>query len=322
MSLGLIDLWVQLDDLLVLREVGLEITKPEYHVVLGPSGAGKTTLLRTIAGLVEPYRGSIIIDGEDVTNEPPWERGVSLVHQTPGLLPHLTVMENIVEAAARRGGLDKESARREALRLAKMLAITEVLDKKPGNISGGQLQRAALAVALASKPRILLLDEPLSHLDRSTAESARRLLKTIQRSENITVVHVTHDVDEALALADTISVIAGGRIEVYGDARRVYECPRKAVAATLLGHSILPGEVIGASKGFYSVAPEHVAFKKGGPWLVERVEYERGRILVEARLGSLLVRGYVSPREVEWIPRPGELVEPIFLTDKPCELEG
>jgi ABC-type sugar transport system ATPase subunit len=322
LSLELIDLWVQLNDLLVLREINLKIRKPEYHVILGPSGAGKTTLLRTIAGLVEPYRGSIVIDGKDVTNKPPWERGVGLVHQTPGLLPHLTVMENIVEAAARRGGLDKESARREALRLAKILAITDVLDKKPGNVSGGQLQRAALAVALASKPRILLLDEPLSHLDRSTAETARRLLKAIQQSEDIIVVHVTHDIDEALALADTISVIASGRIEVSGDARRVYECPRKAMAATLLGHSILPGEVIGAGKGFYSVAPEHVAFKKSGPWLVERVEYERGRILVEARLGNLSVRGYLPPREAEWIPHPGEPVEPIFLTDKPCELEG
>ncbi len=321
MSLELVDLWVQLDDLLVLREVNLKIKRPEYHVVLGPSGAGKTTLLRTIAGLVEPHRGSIIIDGEDVTDKPPWERGVSLVHQTPGLLPHLTVIENIVEAAARRGGLDKNSAKKEALRLAKILAITDILDKKPRNISGGQLQRAALATALASRPRILLLDEPLSHLDRSTAESARRLLKAIQQSENIVVIHVTHDVDEALALADTISVIANGRIEVYGDARRVYECPKKAIVATLLGHSILPGEAIGAGKGLYSVAPEYVAFKKGGPWLVERVEHERGRVLVEARLGSLSVKGYMLPRETEWIPYPGEPVEPIFLTDKPCELE-
>ncbi|NOZ88890.1 MAG: ATP-binding cassette domain-containing protein, partial [Crenarchaeota archaeon] len=234
-----------------------------------------------------------------VTGLPPWERGVALVHQMPGLLPHMSILENVALAAELRGRLPRWEARREAARLLERLGVAGVADRRPVEVSGGQLQRAALAAALAARPRLLLLDEPLSHLDRSTAEAAAELLSRLPREEGVAVLHVTHDLDEALRLAEEITVLHAGRVAETGEAGRVYTCPRSLEAAELLGFNLLHDAAWLGLGGCVAVHPEAVEplpHPRGG-WRLRGMWRERGRVLVELewRGSSLRLRGYVDP---------------------------
>ncbi len=189
----------------------LEAERGDYLVVLGPSGAGKTLLLRTIAGLEKLRRGEIILDGRRIDHLPPEERGFALVPQDYALWPHMTVLENIVYPQEVRGTPRREAEER-AKRLARRLGIEHLLDRKPSTLSSGEQQRAALARALAVKPRVLLLDEPLANLDPGSRQASRRLLSTIHKEEDITVVHVTHNIIDALVLATRVAYLEAGRI--------------------------------------------------------------------------------------------------------------
>lgn len=291
----------------VLHRVSFGLEEAGYLVVLGPSGSGKTTLLRTIAGLLEPDEGRVLVGGRDVTRKPPWERGVALVQQVPGLLPHLTVEENIILAAETRAGLSRSEAREEARRLAAMLGIEDVLDRRPGGLSGGQLQRAAIAVALATRAGVLLLDEPLSHLDRPLAEQLRGELAAIHRATGATVVHVTHDQDEALALATHLAVLIEGRIEAFGRSVEVYYRPPSARVARFLGHNVVEaGRLDPGMQGVYSVPPEAVAPDPDGAYRgrVRSLARERGRVTVLLETEAGLLRAYLHPRDAEHL-EPG-----------------
>jgi len=306
----------------VLHGVTLEAPAGQLTVVVGPSGSGKTTLLRAVAGLVE-YEGRVVIGGVVVDAMPPWERGVAMVQQVPGLLPHMSILANVALAAELRRGLSRGEAVEQARRLLEEVGLRGLEDRRPGELSGGQLQRAAIAAALATGAELLLLDEPLSHLDRLTAERLRGLLASLP-ARGATVLHVTHDLDEALALADRMVVLHGGRVEAQGDAEAVYRCPGSRRAAELLGHGIVEGAALGEAGGLYSAAPDYVILhpSPGSPWVVTAAVRERGRLRLTARhTGGLGVLHSFHPATGGPPARPGERVEPELVAE-PCRLEG
>ncbi len=250
-------------DLIALYRVNLAAEPGRVTVIAGPSGSGKSTLLRLVAGLETPDEGKIYFDNEDVTPFPPWDRRSVMLSQRPVLLPHLTILENIVLAAESQG-LTREEAMDEAHRIASFLGITDILDRRPGTLSGGQLQRASLAAVISARPRVLLLDEPFAHLDLPLRESFRRLVKDVARRQGITVIQVTHDQDEALELADNLIVLINGRIYDSGDPLRVYYNPSSLEVAAFLGHNIVCEPPFTRKKGVpASFPPEAVAIGKG-----------------------------------------------------------
>src|SRR3954447_15786098 len=221
-----------------VRETNLDIRDGEFFSMLGPSGCGKTTTLRMIAGFEIPDQGRILLRGSDVTNAPPNQRNVNTVFQHYALFPHMTVADNV------SFGLELKKVprgeRRE--RVAEMLRVVELEGmekKKPQQLSGGQQQRVALARALVNRPDVLLLDEPLGALDLKLRRAMQIELKRIQTEVGLTFVHVTHDQEEAMTMADTIAVMNGGQIEQAGSATDLYERPDTAFVANFLGISNL-----------------------------------------------------------------------------------
>jgi spermidine/putrescine transport system ATP-binding protein len=210
----------------------------EYVCLLGPSGCGKTTLLRLVAGFEEPTSGEILLEGRSLTGVPPERRDVNVVFQSYALFPHLTVHENVAFGPRMRRlpAAEIESRVIEALRLVRLDGLGA---RRPSQLSGGQQQRVALARALVNRPRVLLLDEPLSALDRSLRLAVQEELKALQRETGITFVHVTHDQNEALSLADRVVVMRGGAFEQVGAPRDVYRRPRNRFVAEFLGSSNL-----------------------------------------------------------------------------------
>ena len=217
-----------------LNGVDMEVRKGEFVVVLGPSGAGKTLLLECIIGLRKPTKGKIFIDHRDVTNFPPERRNLAYVPQNYALFPHMSVRENIAYGLRVRGYSKAEidAAVRE---LSKELGVDDLLDRKISTLSGGEQQRVALARALAIKPRLLLLDEPLSALDSETREEIREYLKEIRKSIGFTAIHVTHDFIEAADLGDRMAVMFNGEILQIGEPSEVMNRPRNKLIASFTG---------------------------------------------------------------------------------------
>jgi ABC-type Fe3+/spermidine/putrescine transport system ATPase subunit len=219
-----------------LGPVDLAVPPGRVLVVFGPSGAGKTMLLETIAGLRRPHRGHIRLAGTDLAGLPPERRGISLVFQDAALFPHLSVRENI-RFGPRARGHPAGTAIADAL--LSRLGIGHLASRSPRTLSGGERQRVALARALATRPGLLLLDEPLSALDQPTREDARALLQEVLAGLDIPAIHVTHDRDEALSIGDDLAIITGGRLVQAGPADRVTAAPAGPDAARLLGWSHL-----------------------------------------------------------------------------------
>ncbi len=206
--------------------------------LLGPSGCGKSTTLNLLSGLQKPTSGKIFFGDDDVTNLPAENRGVGLVFQNYALYPHLTVMQNITFPLENRKGKDKlskEQMEAMALEVAKLVQIDTLLDRKPAELSGGQQQRVAIARALVKKPRILLLDEPLSNLDARLRLQTREELRRIQRSTGVTTIFVTHDQEEAMSISDLIVVMKDGILHQIGKPQEVYEDPIDLFVAKFLG---------------------------------------------------------------------------------------
>ncbi|GAA5075913.1 multiple sugar transport system ATP-binding protein [Thermocatellispora tengchongensis] len=225
----------------------LEIADGEFFALLGPSGCGKTTLLRTIAGLETPTRGRVAIGGVDVTATPPGRRDVAMVFQDYALFPHMDVTDNIAYPLRIRK-VPRAERRARAAETAARLSLAELLARRPGQLSGGQQQRVALARAIACHPRAFLFDEPLSNLDARLRLEARTFLKRLQRDLAVTTVFVTHDQGEALALADRVAVMSGGRIMQVGTPAEVFQRPASTFVASFIGSTpmnLLPGEVRG-----------------------------------------------------------------------------
>ena len=227
-----------------VHEFDLDVADGEFVTLLGPSGCGKTTTLRMIAGLVEPSAGRIWFDDQDVTFLPPRARNIGFVFQTPALFPHLSVADNV------GFGLSVKGTRKPAIadRVQEMLAMVDLAGygaRMPGQLSGGQQQRVALARVLATDPRVLLFDEPLSALDKNLRESLKFAIRELQRRTGKTSIYVTHDQSEAFAISDRIVVMNAGRAEQIGSQTEIYLRPRTGFVAEFIGaNNALPGTVI------------------------------------------------------------------------------
>ena len=224
----------------------LELEPGTLVTLLGPSGCGKTTTLRMLAGFEEPDAGAIAIDGQDVTRLPANARGIGMVFQSYALFPHMTVRENVAYGLEAAGRPAREAARKVDEVLS-MMGLGGLAERAPDQLSGGQQQRVALARAVATEPRVLLFDEPLSNLDAQLRERMRDELRALQRRLGITSLYVTHDQAEAMAISDRVVLMRDGAIEQDGPPAEVYARPRTAFAAEFMGSAnILPARVVAA----------------------------------------------------------------------------
>ena len=232
------------DDVVAVDSLSLEIERGSFFALLGPSGCGKTTTLRMIGGFEEPTEGTIYLGDRAVTGLPPYRRDVNTVFQSYALFPHLSVLENVAFGLRRRGvrGKDLRGRVDEILRI---VGLEGMQGRKPRQLSGGQQQRVALARALVNRPQVLLLDEPLGALDLKLRKQMQLELKAIQHDVEITFIHVTHDQEEAMTMADGIAVMNAGRIEQLGSPSELYEHPATPFVAGFLGVSnLLAGSVV------------------------------------------------------------------------------
>ncbi len=219
-----------------VKDLDLDVPKGSFFALLGPSGCGKTTTLRMVAGLESPTSGTITLAGEDITRTKAYQRPVNTVFQSYALFPHLDIFENVAFGLRRRKQSDVDTRVNEMLELVE---LTTQARKKPAQLSGGQQQRVALARALINQPEVLLLDEPLGALDLKLRRSMQLEIKRIQTEVGLTFIHVTHDQEEAMTMADTVAVMNGGLIEQMGAPDELYENPRTTFVANFLGQSNL-----------------------------------------------------------------------------------
>jgi len=245
----------------VVHDFNLDVEAGEFVSFLGPSGCGKTTVLRMVAGFEEPSAGHILVGGKDITRLRPNQRNIGMVFQAYALFPNLTVAQNIGfglrVAGASRAEIDKRVAEMLAL-----ISLPQMADRYPYQLSGGQQQRIALARALAPKPKLLLLDEPLSALDAKVRVSLREEIRSIQKELGITTIFVTHDQEEALSISDRIAVMYGGKAEQVGAPFEIYNRPATRFVANFVGTlNVLEGTVTDASAGTVRVASQDVALK-------------------------------------------------------------
>ena len=230
-------------DFKAVDDLSLTIPKGSFFALLGPSGCGKTTTLRMIAGLEEPTIGSIHLGETDITVTKPYQRPINTVFQNYALFPHLTIFENIAFGLRRRGIKDVDA---EVNKVLNLVELPHLAGRKPTQLSGGQQQRIALARAIVNRPALLLLDEPLGALDLKLRRQMQIELKWIQKEVGLTFVHVTHDQEEAMTMADTIAVMNEGKIEQMGSPADLYDNPETAFVANFLGQSnLIKGTITG-----------------------------------------------------------------------------
>lgn len=251
--LDLLDIEKQFGQIRAVRDFSLSVAKGDFVSLLGPSGCGKTTTLRMIAGFEQPDKGRILLDGQELTSIPPNQRGAGMVFQAYALFPNLTVLGNIgfgLEIAH----VPREEIRTTVTELLDLVKLQGIQNRFPHQLSGGQQQRVALARALALKPRILLLDEPLSALDAKVRVSLRNEIRRIQSSLGITTIYVTHDQEEALSISDRVVVMREGSIEQDAPPREIYRQPASRFVA----------EFIGTANQFEGVAVDGHTVRVGG----------------------------------------------------------
>ena len=277
-------------DFVAVEDVSLDVAQGQFLTLLGPSGSGKTTILMAIAGFVAPTAGTVLLDGRDITPLPPEKRDFGMVFQGYALFPHMTVAENVAFPLRVRGmtRADRDVKVRAALDLVQ---LTGFADRQPRQLSGGQQQRVALARALVFDPALLLLDEPLSALDKKLRAELQEELKALHRRVGRTFVNVTHDQEEALSLSDSIAILNHGKLIQMGDPAALYENPRTRFVADFLGKSnFLEGVARGPdAKGMLLEAGGtgvHVRF--AGPITIPA---EGARSLLSLRPEKLMVLG-------------------------------
>ena len=271
-----------------VHDLDLDVADGEFVTLLGPSGCGKTTTLRMLAGLIEPSAGRIWFDDEDVTYVPPRTRNIGFVFQTPALFPHLSVARNIAF------GLSVKGAKRGAIddRVAEMLALVGLAgygERMPSQLSGGQQQRVALARVLATDPRVLLFDEPLSALDKNLRDTLKYSILELQRRTGKTAIYVTHDQSEAFAISDRIVVMNNGHIEQVGTQTDIYLQPETPYVA----------EFIGANNGLRGTIAGRDGDGDDAGWLIEALGHTiRGAARPGLAIGQEVV-AYVRPEDIE-----------------------
>jgi iron(III) transport system ATP-binding protein len=218
----------------VLKDVNIRIEPGEFFALLGPSGSGKSTLLRLIAGFNQHQRGELLIDGKDITGTPPHLRNVGMVFQNYALWPHMTVWDNVAFGLVERKE-PRESLRRKVGAALELVGLSQYADRRPSQLSGGQQQRVALARTVVIEPKLLLLDEPLSNLDKNLRVQMREELKNLQRTLGLTTIFVTHDQEEAMTTADRMAVLDKGVLQQVGTAAALFDFPGNRFVAGFVG---------------------------------------------------------------------------------------
>ena len=290
-----------------IEELDLTIPAGSFFALLGPSGCGKTTTLRLVAGLEEPTQGRILIGGTDVTATKAHERPVNTVFQSYALFPHMSIIDNVSFGLKRRRIADAEGRAHEALRLVE---LDHLAQRRPAQLSGGQQQRVALARAIVNRPALLLLDEPLGALDLKLRRQMQLELKSIQEEVGLTFLHVTHDQDEAMTMADTVAVMNKGAIEQMGAPAELYELPRTVFVANFLGQSnLFTGEVVGTT----DVA---ITVDAGGTRLIvptARAQRHQGQVTIGVRPEKVALHREAPPVSSERnTVGPGHVIDVSF----------
>ena len=249
----------------VLHDIDLDITAGSMVALLGPSGCGKSTLLRILAGLQRQVSGTVCVDGRAVDAFSPRERGVGIVFQSYALFPHMSVLDNVTYGLEAQG-MRRRAARRRAESMIAMMRITDLVGRMPHALSGGQQQRVALARTLVVGPRILLLDEPLAALDKNLRLDMQLEIRQLQRELAITTVMVTHDQEEAMSMADTVAVMAAGRLEQFGTPSAIYDQPDTRFVAAFVGKAnMLPAQLRQEGGDYALVLPGGILLLEGRP---------------------------------------------------------
>ncbi|MDJ0657551.1 MAG: ABC transporter ATP-binding protein [Xanthomonadales bacterium] len=326
-----------------LDDLDLRIEEGEFLVLLGPSGCGKSTALRLLAGLEDITDGAINIGGARVNDLPPGARGLGMVFQSYALYPHMTVRENLSFGLRRTRGSDKVPPNEVVARVdeaASMLDLEKALDKKPKELSGGQQQRVAIGRALVRRPKVLLMDEPLSNLDAKLRNRMRFELRRLHEMHGTTTLYVTHDQIEAMTLADRIAILKDGRLQQHDKPLNAYNQPANSFVASFLGTPAmnliegraahgrfeagelafdLPPHLADADgPGFYGIRPENTHISEGGvPFTLGGVEHLGGEAIFHLEAGGHWIKALWRRKGTEAVaphPEPGSQ-QPVILTD-------
>ncbi len=296
-SIQLVNVSKYWGDTKALGGIDLAIEPGTFCVLLGPSGCGKSTTLRIIAGLESASSGRVFVDGKDVTQQPPAQRGIAMVFQNYALFPHLSVADNISFGLSVRKVEATEAARR-LQHSAELLGLQALLERKPSQLSGGQQQRVALGRALVAQTRVCLMDEPLSNLDAQLRQEMRRELRELQQRLGLTVVYVTHDQTEAMSMADQVVLLNQGRIEQNASPRALYALPATTFAARFIGTPAMnllrleQGRIAGSSievgrtASTLGIRPEAVSLGGAVPATVQSLEYLGADLVLRCAVGS------------------------------------
>jgi len=264
-------------DVVAVDGVELEVAQGEFFTMLGPSGSGKTTTLRLIAGFELPDEGRVLLNGTDVTRQPPYERDVNTVFQDYALFPHMTVGDNVAYGLKVKR-IKKAARTKRTAEVLELVRLGGLMKRKPSQLSGGQRQRVALARAIVNHPQVLLLDEPLGALDLKLRQEMQVELKRIQQEVGITFIYVTHDQEEALTMSDRLAVFNAGRIEQVGSPAEVYEHPRSEFVAGFVGVSNVLERAQNGTTSRFTVRPEKIRILAEGEVAEPGAHIESGQI--------------------------------------------
>ncbi len=253
------DLHIALGDF-QLRGITLDLEQGDYSCIIGPTGAGKTILLECLIGFYRPDRGRLVLEGRDITGMAPEKREIGIVYQDYALMPHMNVFENI-DYGLRKKEPDK-SVREQAIReMTASLHINHLLEREPTTLSGGEQQRVALARSLVVRPKLLLMDEPFSALDPGTRRSMRRMMREVIGRYGTTVIHITHDLDDAWSLADKVAFFRDGELNQFGGLDEIFHRPANRFIADFVGVTLLDGVVLDCSDGATTVKVDGFALE-------------------------------------------------------------
>jgi spermidine/putrescine transport system ATP-binding protein len=304
-DLELVGIRKEFPGFVAIEDLDLKIPAGEFFALLGPSGCGKTTTLRLVAGLDSPTKGKILIGNQDVSSMKPHERPVNTVFQNYALFPHMSVLENVAFGLRQRKVSDPLPKATDAL---KLVELEHLGDRRPTQLSGGQQQRVALARALVNRPSLLLLDEPLGALDLKLRRQMQVELKAIQMEVGLTFLHVTHDQEEAMDMADTVAVMNKGRIEQMGAPEALYERPKTLFVSKFLGQSnIFVGDVVESSGDSVSISVAGRQIKVP----TNRAEKTKGTIAIGVRPEKAFFHEDAEPAANAGlnIVGPGEIID-------------
>jgi spermidine/putrescine transport system ATP-binding protein len=304
-DLELVGIRKEFPGFVAIDDLDLKIPAGEFFALLGPSGCGKTTTLRLVAGLDTPTKGQILIGNRDVSMTKPHQREVNTVFQNYALFPHMSIVENVAFGLRQRKVSEPLSKAIDAL---KMVELEHLTQRRPAQLSGGQQQRVALARALVNRPSLLLLDEPLGALDLKLRRQMQVELKAIQMEVGLTFLHVTHDQEEAMDMADTVAVMNKGRIEQLGAPEALYDRPKTVFVSRFLGQSnIFVGEAVESSANSVAidVAGSKISVAKG------RTEKTKGKIAIGVRPEKVQFHEDAKPQAIDGINvlGPGQITD-------------